>query len=163
MPDDPGIRVLFVCMGNICRSPTAHGVFQTLVRQAGLDSRIRVESAGTHGFHVGVPPDRRAVEAARARGHDLSDVRARQVEPVDLEVSDYVLAMDRANLEALQAMARGRGVTRPTLLLDFVQDIPEREVPDPYYGTVNGFERVLDLVEAGCAGLLEEIRRRHGW
>lgn len=163
MNDHAPVRVLFVCMGNICRSPTAHGVFRTQVRHAGLESRIQVESAGTHGFHVGVPPDRRAVEAARARGHDLSGVRARQVEPADLEGSDYVLAMDRANLEVLQAMARGRDVTRPELLLDFVQDIPEREVPDPYYGTVNGFERVLDLVEAGCAGLLEEIRRRHDW
>lgn len=163
MNREPEVGVLFVCMGNICRSPTAHGVLRTRVRDAGLASRIHVDSAGTHGFHADAAPDRRAVRAAQARGHDLSDLRARQVEPADLEQFDYVLAMDRANLRILEAMARDPSAAKPALLLDFAHDLPEREVPDPYYGMVNGFERVLDLVEAGCAGLLEEIRRSRGW
>lgn len=163
MSHDPEIRVLFVCMGNICRSPTAHAVFRARAGAAGLDRWLDVDSAGTHGFHAGSPPDRRAVRAAAERGYDLSDLRARQVEAADLERFDHVVAMDRSNLQQLEALDGGPGSTRPVLLLDFVEDLQGKEVPDPYYGAVNGFDEVLDLVEAGCAGLLEEIRRSRGW
>lgn len=163
MDHDPDIQVLFVCMGNICRSPTAHGVFRAQVRTAGLERRIGIDSAGTHGFHVGALPDRRAIRAAAERGYDLPDLRARRVETADLERFHYVLAMDRANLQILQGLDAGSGATRPVLLLDFVEDLRGREVPDPYYGAGNGFDDVLDLVEAGCAGLLEVIRHSRGW
>lgn len=163
MPDDSEIRVLFVCMGNICRSPTAHGVFQAQVRTAGLERWIDIDSAGTHGFHAGLPPDRRAIRAAAERGYDLSDLRARQVEAADLERFHYVLAMDHANLQILEGLGGGAGAARPALLLDFAGHPRGREVPDPYYGTANGFDEVLDLVEEGCAGLLETIRRGRGW
>lgn len=163
MPDDSEIRVLFVCMGNICRSPTAHGVFRAQVRTAGLERWIDIDSAGTHGFHTGSPPDRRAIRAAAERGYDLSSLRARQVGAADLERFHYVLAMDRANLQILEGLGGGPGAAQPALLLDFAGHARDREVPDPYYGAANGFDEVLDLVEAGCTGLLEAIRHRHGW
>lgn len=163
MSDDSTIRVLFVCMGNICRSPTAHGVFRAQVQTAGLERWIDIDSAGTHGFHVGLPPDRRAVRTAAERGYDLSDLRARQIGTADPGQFHYVLAMDHANLQFLEGLAGDQGTARPVLLLDFAEGLQGREVPDPYYGAANGFDEVLDLVEAGCAGLLEEIRRSHGW
>lgn len=155
--------VLFVCMGNICRSPTAHGVFRARVREAGLHDLIRIDSAGTHGFHVGHPPDRRSAEAARGRGYEIGDLRARQVEEADLARFDYVLAMDSENLRMLEALLpAGQRRAELGLLLDYAAEIADREVPDPYYGAVNGFEAVLDLVEAGSDALLAHIRRRHG-
>ncbi len=150
-------------MGNICRSPTAHAVFRAQVGEAGLAERIGIDSAGTHDYHVGLPPDRRAIGAAAARGYELSDLRARRVEAADLGRFQYVVAMDRANLELLERLADREGAARPRLLLDHVEHMRGREVPDPYYGSANGFERMLDLVEAGCAGLLAEIRRGRGW
>lgn len=157
----PTVRVLFVCMGNICRSPTAHAVFARRVQEAGLEERIAVDSAGTHGFHVGDPPDERAQAAAAARGYDLSGQRAREVEPADLQAFDYVIAMDRTNRALLESLAGGRARSEPALLLDFAREHEGGDVPDPYYGAINGFEEVLDLVEVASEGLLEEIRRRH--
>lgn len=160
------LRVLFVCTGNICRSPTAHAVFQQRVHEAGLAERIEVDSAGTHGFHVGQAPDRRSAEAAARRGYDLSDQRARQIEAADLGTFDYVLAMDGGNLAMLQALMSTGGISAPRarigLLLDYVEDAAGQDVPDPYYGARNGFEEVLDLVESGAEQFLAHLRRQHG-
>ncbi len=153
------VRVLFVCLGNICRSPTAHGVFRELVQRAGLADRIEIDSAGTIGFHEGRPPDARAQAAAQRRGVDLSDLRARQVAPEDFVLFDYLLAMDDENRRALMSQASPEGRDRIRLFLDFARDpIDALEVPDPYYGGGDGFERVLDLCEAGARGLLEHLR-----
>lgn len=159
---ETAIRVLFVCMGNICRSPTAHAVFARRVQEAGLEGRIAVDSAGTHGFHVGDTPDERAQAAAAARGYDLSGQRAREVRPADLQVYDYVIAMDRANRALLESLAGRRARARLALLLDYVPGREGGDVPDPYYGAINGFEEVLDLVEEAAAEFLDTIRQRHG-
>jgi protein-tyrosine phosphatase len=153
------VRVLFVCMGNICRSPLAQGVFEALLRREGLEDEVFVDSAGTGAWHVGRPPDERAQRSARARGLDLSSQRARKVSPEDCENFDYVLTMDEDNYRVVAALCRGNAIVRP--FLDFATDSPEREVPDPYYGGPDGFEHVLDLVEEASEGLLEDIRRRH--
>jgi protein-tyrosine phosphatase len=155
------VKVLFVCMGNICRSPTAHGVFRQLVREAGLEDRIKVDSAGTHAYHVGNPPDPRAQAAARRRGVELDDLRARQARPQDFLEYDYVLAMDQDNYQGLSAICPRGQERRIGLFLDYAPQLRVREVPDPYYGGPQGFERVFDLVEAAARGLLEDIRRRH--
>lgn len=139
-------RVLMVCMGNICRSPTAEGVMRAALSRHGLDGRVTVDSAGTHAYHVGEAPDPRTVQAARRRGYDLSAQRARQVEAADFDRYDLILAADKANLAALQRIAQ-KGVT-PQLLLSILGT--EAEVPDPYYGGADGFERVLDLIEQAC-------------
>ncbi len=154
------VKVLFVCMGNICRSPTAHGVFRELVRREGLEDAIQIDSAGTHAYHVGNPPDQRAQATARNRGIDLSDLRARQVSPEDFERFDYVLAMDEENLAILRELCPPGREDRLRLFLDFAPQRPEREVPDPYYGGPQGFEHVFDLVEEAARGLLEDIRQR---
>ncbi len=155
------VRVLFVCLGNICRSPTAEGIFRKLVEEAGLTDYIEVDSAGTHAYHIGEPPDPRAVQAASRRGVDLSWMRGRQATRDDLRQFDYVLAMDRDNLGTLQDMADD--VTEHIrLLLQFAQaGVYEDEVPDPYFGGPTGFERVLDMIEAAAQGLLQDIRARH--
>jgi protein-tyrosine phosphatase len=153
------VRVLFVCMGNICRSPLAQGVFENVLRREGLEVEVYVDSAGTGAWHVGEPPDRRALSAASLRGLDLSTQRARKIRPEDCENFDYVLTMDEENYRAVAALCRGSAVVRP--FLDFAPDSPEREVPDPYYGAPDGFERVIDLVEEASEGLLEDIRERH--
>ena len=151
------VNVLFVCLGNICRSPTAEGVFRHLVRAEGLDSAIRTDSAGTSGWHVGEPPDGRAQEAARRRGIDLSDLRGRQSAASDFEDFDYVLAMDKRNYAALAQLApRGRE-DRLHMFLSFAPGVRETEVPDPYYGGDAGFENVLDMIEAASRGLLDHI------
>ncbi len=155
------VRVLFVCMGNICRSPTAEGVFRKLVREAGLHAQIAIGSAGTHAYHIGAPPDARAQAAARRRGIDLSALRGRQATPVDIEQSHYVLAMDRANYEHLLALCPPGLEHKIELLMEYAPDHPEREVPDPYFGGAAGFDRVLDMIEEAAQGLLEEIRRAH--
>lgn len=155
------IRVLFVCMGNICRSPMGHGVFEDLVESAGLSGQISVDSAGTHAYHVGEPPDARAREAAGRRGYELAGQRARLAESSDLEVFDYVLAMDRDNLAHLRQMAGPEATAQVQLLLDFAATRAEKEVPDPYYGSHSGFDRALDLIEEAAEGLLQEIRARH--
>jgi protein-tyrosine phosphatase len=155
------VSVLFVCLGNICRSPTAHVVFRQRLRAAGLDDYVGVASAATHGFHVGQSPDRRAQEAALERGYPMSDLRARQVGVEDLTAYDYVLAMDEANYRDLQVLVSPATTARVERLLDYLSDEPETEVPDPYYGGVNGFERVLDLVEGASDALLEHLRHVH--
>jgi protein-tyrosine phosphatase len=155
------VRVLFVCMGNICRSPTAQGIFRNLLEEAGLEALVEVDSAGTHAYHVGNPPDLRAQETARGRGLDLSDLRARQVCQEDFERYDYILAMDEDNAYSLSLVCPLEHQEKLGLLMDYAPHWGEREVPDPYYGGDQGFEQVFDMVEAACRGLLEEIRRRH--
>ena len=151
------IRVLFVCLGNICRSPTAHGVFEAMVQQHGLSEVVKVESCGTGSWHIGEPPDKRASEHARKRGYDLSYLRARQVQPSDFYEFDFILAMDEANLRDLDLLCPSDAKTIPQLFLSF-GDYSETEVPDPYYGGSDGFEHVLDLVESASKGLLEAIQ-----
>jgi len=155
------ISVLFVCMGNICRSPTAEAVFRQYVQHAGLSATIRIDSAGTHDYHVGDTPDARTRRAAQQRGYDMSGLRGRQVEPDDFHRFDYVLAMDRANLAILQKIAPAASKA-PQLFLDYAKRHKEREVPDPYYGGADGFERVLDMVEDAAQGLLQHIRKTEG-
>jgi len=160
------VRVLFVCLGNICRSPSAEGVFRHLVAEAGLARRIEADSAGTGDYHLGAAPDRRAQAAARRRGVELSGLRARQVEPADFERFDYVLAMDQHNLRDLRRLAPSAPRALLGLLLDEAAGAGgapgEREVPDPYTGGGATFERALDLIEAGAAGWLARIRSEHG-
>ncbi len=157
------VRVLFVCMGNICRSPTAQGVFGKLVAEAGLLEQIEIDSAGTHAYHVGEPPDPRAQETALRRGIDLAPLRARRATPQDFERFDYVLAMDQDNYRALSSICPPGGgfEQRLALLMDYAPQARVREVPDPYYGGAGGFDAVFDMVEEAAAGLLEEIRSRH--
>jgi protein-tyrosine phosphatase len=153
-------RVLFVCMGNICRSPTAEGVFKAIVASKGLDDRIDSDSAGTHGYHIGSPPDHRAIAAAKARGYDLTPLRARRVSADDFGAFDLVLAMDSENRTALQRLCPPTHKDRLKLFLEFAPGLSDRDVPDPYYGNRDGFERVLDLAEAGSRGLIEAIRQK---
>lgn len=152
------IRVLFVCMGNICRSPTAEAVFRHLVVAEGLAERIETDSAGTHDYHIGAPPDSRSQAAAAQRGFDLSPLRARQVRVEDFADYDYVLAMDEANRVALRKLCPTQYRERVKLFLEFAPEAGRREIPDPYYGGAKGFEEVLDLVEDAARGLLEHIR-----
>lgn len=147
-------------MGNICRSPTAHGVFRRLVEDAGFGDVVEIDSAGTHAYHVGEPPDRRAQIAAGRRGIDLSDLRARRVEPVDFAVYDYLLAMDADNRAMLTTLCPAEHVHKVRLFMEFAPEWGSDEVPDPYYGGATGFERVFDMVEAAARGLLEDIRQR---
>lgn len=151
-------RVLFVCMGNICRSPTAEAVFRHLLASEGGGLEVVVDSAGTHAYHVGEPPDGRSMEAARRRGIVMDDLRARRVSEDDFAAFDLVLAMDDDNLALLRRMAPSEYRERIKLFLDFAPQAGRREVPDPYYGGENGFEDVLDLVEAGARGLLAALR-----
>jgi protein-tyrosine phosphatase len=155
------VRILFVCMGNICRSPTAEGVLRHLVRERGLEGEFEIESAGTGGWHVGDPPDSRSVAAARKRGITI-DGAARQVQAGDFEDFDLLLAMDRANLRALQQMAPDEQArARVRMLREFDPASAGKrdlDVPDPYYGASGGFEEVLDLVQAASKGLLEQIQ-----
>ena len=153
------VRVLFVCMGNICRSPIAQGVFENVARREGLEDEIFVDSAGTGNWHVGSPPDERAMRSARLRGLDISAQRARQISRDDCENFDYILTMDEENYHMVSSLCRGSAMVRP--FLDFAAGSPEHEVPDPYYGGPEGFERVMDLVEEASEGLLEDIRERH--
>jgi protein-tyrosine phosphatase len=146
------MKLLFVCTGNICRSPTAAGVFAHLVREAGLHDRISVESAGTHGYHAGQPPDERAQRHAKGRGYDLSALRARQVSPEDFERFDLILAMDRGHQRLLRELSDPQHRHKIRLL------VAGHDVPDPYYGGPEGFESVLDMVEAACFGLLDHVR-----
>ncbi len=155
------VSVLFVCMGNICRSPTAQGVFESLVQRSGLAGVIRIDSAGTHAYHIGNQPDSRSQQAALGRGVDLSKQRARQVQTTDFSDFDYVLAMDLHNLQALQRFAQAQQAKNLQLFMEFASRWREREVPDPYYGGSQGFERVLDMIEDASEGLLEHLIRTH--
>lgn len=155
------VKVLFVCMGNICRSPTAEGVFAKHVQEANLHGSIAIDSAGTHAYHVGEPPDPRAQTTASKRGIDLSPLRARRAVAEDFDVFDYVLAMDRDNYEGLQAICPPGSEYKLQLFLSYAPNLEYDEVPDPYYGGPMGFERVLDMIEEASAGLLEDIKLRH--
>ncbi|HPY40545.1 MAG TPA: low molecular weight protein-tyrosine-phosphatase [Thiolinea sp.] len=155
------VSVLFVCMGNICRSPTAQGVFERLVQRSGLGAAIQVDSAGTHAYHIGNQPDKRSQQAALGRGIDISKQRARQIHDDDFTNFDYVLAMDLHNLQALQRLTQARQAKNLKLLMEFASRWQEREVPDPYYGGPQGFERVLDMIEDASEGLLEHLVRTH--
>lgn len=155
------VGVIFICMGNICRSPTAEAVFRRYVEQAELASHIHIDSAGTHDYHIGAAPDPRTQQAARQRGYDMSKLRGRQVEATDFARFDYVLAMDMANLSILERLRPRDAQSHLGLFLEFAARHIEREVPDPYYGGADGFERVLDMVEDAAAGLLQHIRRQH--
>lgn len=156
------VSVLFVCMGNICRSPTAEVVFRHYVENAGLSEAILIDSAGTHDYHIGHAPDLRSQQAAQQRGYDMSGLRGRQVESLDFERFDYVLAMDQANLAILQYLAPRGCKKQVQLFLDYARHHSEREVPDPYFGGPQGFEHVLDMVEDAAQGLLQHIRQTHG-
>lgn len=152
------IKVLFVCTGNICRSPTAEGVFRAMAHAQGLASRVIADSAGTHAYHVGEPPDQRSAAAALRRGFDLSPLRARKVRPTDFTDFDLLLAMDRSHLQQLSQMCPKGAEDRVKLFLSFAPQLNLRDVPDPYYGAGDGFERVLDMIEAGSRGLLDHVR-----
>ncbi|MBW7899858.1 MAG: low molecular weight phosphotyrosine protein phosphatase [Rhodocyclaceae bacterium] len=154
------IKVLFVCMGNICRSPTAEGVFRKLLQERRLEARVEVDSAGTHGYHVGETPDPRTQRAAAARGYDLSSIRARKVTPADLEYFDLVLAMDRNNLGVLRTLCPPQLAERLRLFMDYARNFDDDEVPDPYYGLGHGFDLVIDMVEDAAIGLLDDIEER---
>lgn len=153
-------KVLFVCLGNICRSPTADGIFRELVADAKLDQKIIVDSAGTSDWHIGKAPDTRTTAAASKRGYDLSVLRARQVHARDFDEFDYILAMDEANLADLQRMKPAHFMGHLGLFLEFGARGDYREMPDPYYGGSDGFELVLDLVEDAAQGLLNHVRQR---
>ncbi|WP_346892549.1 low molecular weight protein-tyrosine-phosphatase [uncultured Roseibium sp.] len=146
--------VLFVCLGNICRSPLAEGIFRQTVEQAGLSERVLIDSAGTGNWHRGNPPDPRSVSVAAANGIDISGLKARQVEKDDFDRFDLILAMDRDNLAFLQRMRAAEQAARIRLFLQG----PEREVPDPYYGGEDGFQNVYELVKSGCLNLLEDLK-----
>ncbi|NER59142.1 low molecular weight phosphotyrosine protein phosphatase [Pseudomonas sp. MAFF212428] len=153
------MRVLFVCLGNICRSPTAEGVLRHQLHLAGLADQVEVASAGTGDWHVGKPPDSRTQRAALQRGYDLSAQRAQQVSPQDFGRYDLILAMDNSNLEHLKALQPSNGKAELDLFLRRF-DAEVDEVPDPYYGGEAGFDRVLDLVESACRGLVVELKGR---
>jgi protein-tyrosine phosphatase len=154
------MRILFVCMGNICRSPTAEGVFRRLVQTRAPDLNIEIGSAGTHGYHVGDPPDRRMIAAALRRGIDLSALRARTVRAGDFEYYDLILAMDEENLVELQRLSPPAHRQRLRRVMDYAPTALSRAVPDPYYGGAQGFEDVLDLLEEAAEGLLRELLAR---
>ncbi len=157
---DRQINILFVCMGNICRSPTAEGVFRHLVAEQGHDTWIKTDSAGTHAYHVGEQPDHRAQQTASKRGIALQDLRARKVTTADFSRFDYILAMDRDNLAILQQICPPGEAHRLHLFMDFSNEFSEEEVPDPYYGGEQGFEHVFDLVESASRGLLHDILQK---
>ena len=160
MSDIKPIQVLFVCMGNICRSPTAHGVFQTLVDEQSLTQRIRVDSAGTHSYHIGSPPDPRSQATAFRRGIDLSGLRARRFESGDFIEFDYLLAMDSNNLADMLAIKPDDAAARAELMLVYSERFKQREIPDPYFGD-DGFDLVFDMIDDAARGLLQQIRRQH--
>lgn len=152
----PSTNVLFICMGNICRSPTAHGIFQQKVAEHGLNDQITVDSAGTHAYHIGEAPDRRSQETAVENGYDLSEQRARQVTAYDFDEYDYIIGMDNANQYNLSKLATDEQQNRIHLMMVFAKDRNETEVPDPYYGE-DGFNNVLEMIEVASEGLLQHI------
>jgi len=160
MTDRGRVKVLFVCMGNICRSPTAHGVFDALVAKEDLSNVIEVDSAGTHAYHIGNPPDPRSQSTAMNRGLDLSHLRARQAVPEDFELFDYIVAMDQENYDNLAFIAPAGGQSRLFLMMAFARGF-SKSVPDPYYGGDKGFEKVFDMIEKASRGLLKDIRKKH--
>ncbi|KAG4081029.1 hypothetical protein HA402_010200 [Bradysia odoriphaga] len=153
-------KVLFVCMGNICRSPSAEGVFRHLVNDAGLGEIVGIDSAGTHAFHIGEAPDARAQAAARKRGYEITNCEARQVTADDFREFDLILAMDWDNLSAMQQQCPKTYQHKLMLLMRFANEFEEATVPDPYYGGPEGFGKVLDYLEDACQGVLELVRKR---
>ena len=153
------VKVLFVCLGNICRSPTAEGVFRSLVREEKLEHLFEIDSAGTHAYHIGEPPDERAQAACARRGIDISRLSGRKAVASDIENFDYILAMDRENYEDLHEICPSGLESRIRLFMEFAPNRPEKEVPDPYFGGAGGFDRVLDMIEDAAQGLLEDIQR----
>lgn len=155
-------KVLFVCMGNICRSPTADAVFRHQLKTAGLEKKISVDSAGTHSYHIGKPPDKRAQHAALQRGYTMHELRARAIQSSDFSEFDYILAMDNDNLAQLKSNCPDQFIHKLSLLMQYSKDFSIcREVADPYFGGSQGFENVLDMVEIACQGLLTHIRKHH--
>jgi len=154
--------VLFVCTGNICRSPTAEAIFRKLAADAGMAGAVTTDSAGTHGYHVGEPPDPRAQKAAAKRGYDLSGLRARRFERADFHRFDLILAMDQDHYSFLEHRAQPSAGDRLKLMMSYARRFKERDVPDPYYGGPQGFERVLDMLEDAARGLLESLRKGPG-
>ena len=154
-------RVLFVCTGNICRSPTAEGVFRALVDERGLSDRIEADSAGIGSWHIGDPPDSRSAETALARGVDIRDQRARAVRPYDFEEFDLILAMDSGHRDAMTRACPPELAGRIRMFMDFAPETGVTDVPDPYYGAGDGFTRVYDMIEAASKGLLAEIEANH--
>jgi protein-tyrosine phosphatase len=159
----PGVNVLFVCLGNICRSPLAEAVFRHLVRERGLEERFGIDSAGTSGWHVGAAPDARSAAAARGRGIELTG-SSRKLTAADLERFDYIVAMDAENMDGIMALARKAGGARARVhrLREWDPEPDDLDVPDPYYGGDSGFDRVQDIVERSCAALLDHIVAEHG-
>ena len=155
------VKVLFVCMGNICRSPTAEGVFRHIVEESKLADKIHIDSAGVYAYHVGSPPDSRAQEAALKRNINLSTQKGRQVNKDDFNQFDYVIAMDHSNYSDLDEICPDEQKNNLRMFLEFSNKFDEQEVPDPYYGGAHGFEHVLDLVEDASRGLLKNIRNKH--
>ena len=160
MSDIKTVSVVFVCMGNICRSPTAEGVFRHVVHVNNLQDVIKIDSAGTHAYHIGESPDSRSQATAKSRGVDLSAQRARKVESNDFDRFDYVIAMDRSNYENLKVLATTEQQKRLHLFMSFTQDWDDDEVPDPYYGAGDGFTTVFDMVQSASEGLLEAIIKK---
>jgi protein-tyrosine phosphatase len=154
------VKVIFVCMGNICRSPTAHGVFQALVDKHDLGAVIQVESAGTHSYHIGNPPDVRSQATARQRGVDLSGLTARRFVSADFTEFDYLLGMNNSNIADMHAIRPAGAPARLQLMLEYSQKFAETEVPDPYFGE-GGFEQVFDMIDDASRGLLRHIRSEH--
>lgn len=162
MNDKREVSVIFICMGNICRSPTAEAVFRKYIEDADLKDAVLIDSAGTHAYHIGNPPDQRSTAVAAQRGYRMDALRARQVSAADIEQFDYVLAMDQENLSILRQMAPSHLRDKPQLFMSFAPQYGLSEVPDPYYGGAKGFDQVLDMVEEACGGLLQTIRRQSG-
>lgn len=154
------IKVLFECMGNICRSPTAEGVFRGILRRKNLEDRIEVDSAGTHGYHAGEAPDQRTQRAAAVRQYDLSNMRARKVAAQDLDYFDLILAMDHNNLSVLKRICPPDKHDRLGLFMSYSKNFDDDEVPDPYYGLGHGFDLVLDMIEDAANGLMESLEQR---
>lgn len=155
-------RVLLVCMGNICRSPTAEGVLRQFIINNKLGDKVEVDSAGTHGYHVGEAPDSRTQRAAAVRGYNLSQLRARKVAHQDLDYFDLILAMDRSNLDNLRRMAMPEQQEKIRLFMEYARNFEDDEVPDPYYGLGHGFDLVLDMVEDASQGLIVELKNKLG-
>lgn len=153
-------RVLLVCMGNICRSPTAEGILRHFIKINGLGDKVEVDSAGTHGYHVGEPPDPRTQRAALARGYNLSQMRARRVAPQDIEFFDLILAMDKINLDNLRRIAKPDRHDRLKLFMDYSKNFDDDEVPDPFYGLGHGFDLIVDMVEDASQGVVDALKEK---
>lgn len=155
------VSVIFVCLGNICRSPTAHGVFRQMVKEAGLEKSILIDSAGTAAYHVGKKADSRSIQVATKRGIEMNDLRARQVDLGDLIQFDYVLAMDESNYANILDISLPEHKSKIHMFLEFATEFEEKEVPDPYYGGPDGFDYVFDMVTDASKGLLADIKERY--